>query len=76
MLQFSLLELQNFFKSLHGGAFAAAVELVAIACARTVVAEDKELFLGEISLAYLSGASKNVSSVGLICYLFILMYCR
>ncbi|KAI9110074.1 hypothetical protein K1719_019115 [Acacia pycnantha] len=51
--------LSNFFKSLHGGAFAAAVELVSIACARTVVSEDKELFLGEISLAYLSGAMQN-----------------
>ncbi|XP_028769121.1 uncharacterized protein LOC114726635 [Neltuma alba] len=51
--------LSNFFKSLHGGAFAAAVELVSIACARTVMAEDKELFLGEISMAYLSGAMLN-----------------
>ncbi|KAF7814684.1 acyl-coenzyme A thioesterase 13-like [Senna tora] len=51
--------ISNFFKSLHGGAFAAAVELVSIACARSVVAEDKQLFLGEISLAYLSGAPQN-----------------
>ncbi|KAI4328747.1 hypothetical protein L6164_021080 [Bauhinia variegata] len=49
----------NFFKSLHGGALAAVVELVAIACAKTVVTEDKEIFLGEMSVSYLSGAPTN-----------------
>ncbi|XP_054784754.1 uncharacterized protein LOC129291435 [Prosopis cineraria] len=49
----------EFFKSLHGGALAAVVELVSVDCARTVVVEDKEIFLGEISLACLSGAMQN-----------------
>ncbi|KAI4355009.1 hypothetical protein L6164_003828 [Bauhinia variegata] len=49
----------NAFGTLHGGALAAVVEVVSIACARTVVAEDKELFLGELSMSYLSGATKN-----------------
>ncbi|KAJ9689279.1 hypothetical protein PVL29_014787 [Vitis rotundifolia] len=40
----------------YGGAIAAIVELVSIACARTVVDEDKELFLGELSMSYLSAA--------------------
>ena len=38
---------------------AAIAELVSIACARTVVAEDKELFLGELGMSYLSAAPKN-----------------
>ena len=42
---------------------AAIAELVSIACARTVVAEDKELFLGELGMSYLSAAPKNVSFV-------------
>ncbi|XP_025015475.2 acyl-coenzyme A thioesterase 13 isoform X1 [Ricinus communis] len=49
----------NYFGGLHGGALAAIAERVAIACARTVVAEDKEIFLGELSLSYLSAAPKN-----------------
>ncbi|XP_065864780.1 uncharacterized protein [Euphorbia lathyris] len=49
----------NFYKGLHGGALAAIAERVAIACARTVVAEDKEIFLGELSISYLSAAPKD-----------------
>ena len=45
----------------HGGAIAAVAEAVSIATARTMVAEDKELFLGELSISYLSSAPKNVS---------------
>ena len=37
------------------------MDLVSIACARTVVAEDKELFLGELSMSYLSVAPAKVS---------------
>lgn len=40
---------------------AAISEAVSIACARTVVAEDNELFLGELGMTYLSAAPKNVS---------------
>ncbi|RVW32616.1 hypothetical protein CK203_032882 [Vitis vinifera] len=50
----------NYYGGLHGGAVAAIVELVSIACARTVVDEDKELFLGELSMSYLSAAPTNV----------------
>jgi acyl-coenzyme A thioesterase PaaI-like protein len=55
------LGLQNFYGSLHGGAVAAAAETVSIACAKTVVAEDRGLSLGELSISYLSGAPMNVS---------------
>jgi acyl-coenzyme A thioesterase 13 len=58
----SLLELQNGYGTLHGGAVGSLVEVLTTACARTVVAEDKELFLGEISISYLSGTPINVSS--------------
>lgn len=67
--------LKNFYGSLHGGAVAAVAEMVSVACARTVVPEDKELSLGEMSISYLSGAPKNVSftgitfcSSGVLCY--------
>ncbi|OAY49221.1 uncharacterized protein LOC110615960 [Manihot esculenta] len=46
----------NFYDGLHGGAIGAIAERVAIACARTVVAKDKELFLGELGISYLSAA--------------------
>ncbi|KAB2595604.1 acyl-coenzyme A thioesterase 13-like [Pyrus ussuriensis x Pyrus communis] len=49
----------NFYSGFHGGAIAAVAEVVAVACARTVVANDKELFLGELSISYLSSATKN-----------------
>lgn len=56
------MNLQNFFAGFHGGAIAAVAEAVSIACARTVVAKDKEIFLGELSISYLASAKKNVSS--------------
>lgn len=51
--------LGNYFNGLHGGAVGAIAERVSIACARTVVAGDKELFLGELSISYLSAATLN-----------------
>ncbi|KAL9273909.1 Acyl-coenzyme A thioesterase 13-like protein [Drosera capensis] len=53
------LPVTNFYKGLHGGAVAAVAERVATACAKTVVAEDKELFLGELSISYLAAAPMN-----------------
>ncbi|KAF5731703.1 putative acyl-CoA thioesterase [Tripterygium wilfordii] len=53
----------NYFRSLHGGAVGAIAERVSIACARTMVAEDKELFLGEISISYLSTAPENAEVI-------------
>ncbi|PRQ31133.1 putative HotDog domain-containing protein [Rosa chinensis] len=50
----------NFFGGFHGGAIASIAEAVLVATARTVVVEDKELFLGELSISYLSSAPKNV----------------
>ena len=55
--------LQNVYATIHGGALAAVAEAVSIACARTVFPEDKEIFLGELSISYLSGAPKNVSLI-------------
>ncbi|XP_074263275.1 uncharacterized protein LOC141586062 [Silene latifolia] len=55
--------LANFYNGLHGGAVAAAAERLAIACARTVVAEDKNLFLGEMSVSYLSAAGINAELI-------------
>ncbi|KAK2353824.1 hypothetical protein P8452_74342 [Trifolium repens] len=49
----------NGYGTLHGGAVGSLVEVLTTACARTVVAEDKELFLGEISISYLSGTPIN-----------------
>ncbi|KAL7083263.1 hypothetical protein ACP275_14G150300 [Erythranthe tilingii] len=46
----------NGYGGMHGGAVGAVAERVAIACARTVVGQDKDLFLGELSLSYLSAA--------------------
>ncbi|XP_010512454.1 PREDICTED: acyl-coenzyme A thioesterase 13-like [Camelina sativa] len=48
--------LSNFFNGLHGGAVASIAERVAMACVKTVVCEDKHLFLGELSTSYLSSA--------------------
>ena len=64
--------IQNFYETFHGGALAAVADAISIACARTVVAEDKEIFLGEQSMSYLSAASENVSIYGL---LFLLLSC-
>ncbi|GLT79580.1 hypothetical protein SLA2020_510630 [Shorea laevis] len=51
--------LGNYFGGTHGGAVGAIAERVSIATARTVVAQDKELFLGELSISYLSAAPIN-----------------
>lgn len=48
--------MQNIYGGMHGGAVAAVAEMVAIACARTVVGKDKEIFLGDLSNTYLSVA--------------------
>ncbi|XP_022924378.1 acyl-coenzyme A thioesterase 13-like [Cucurbita moschata] len=53
----------NRYGFLHGGFVAAAAEFSSIACARTVMAEDKELFLGELSISYLSGAPPNAEVI-------------
>ncbi|KAJ1392606.1 Thioesterase domain [Sesbania bispinosa] len=49
----------NGYGTLHGGAVGSLVEVLSTACARTVVAEDKGLFLGEISISYLSATPIN-----------------
>ncbi|KAL2335917.1 hypothetical protein Fmac_010363 [Flemingia macrophylla] len=51
--------IKNGYGTLHGGAIGSFVEILSTACARTVVAEDKELFLGEMSASYLSGTPAN-----------------
>ncbi|KAI3441819.1 uncharacterized protein J3R85_001862 [Psidium guajava] len=51
--------LLNGYGGLHGGAVAAVAERVAIGCARSVKREDKELFLGELSISYLSAAPQT-----------------
>lgn len=40
---------------------ASIAERVAMACVKTVVTEDKHLFLGELSMSYLSSAPISVS---------------
>ncbi|KAH1106957.1 hypothetical protein J1N35_010725 [Gossypium stocksii] len=56
----------NYFGGLHGGAVAAIAERVAIATTRTVVGEDKEIFLVDLGMSYLSAAPKDVSSSGFL----------
>ncbi|XP_059312859.1 uncharacterized protein LOC132064022 isoform X1 [Lycium ferocissimum] len=51
--------LSNLYNSMHGGAVGAVAEKVSIACARTVVGKDKELFLGELGMSYISAAPSN-----------------
>ncbi|XP_016483344.1 uncharacterized protein LOC107804045 isoform X1 [Nicotiana tabacum] len=51
--------ISNVYQSMHGGAVGAVAERVSIACARTVVGKDKELFLGELSMSYVSAAPSN-----------------
>ncbi|KAJ4905283.1 Thioesterase superfamily protein [Raphanus sativus] len=48
--------LTNYFNGLHGGAVASIAERLSMACARTIVSEEKQLFLGELSMSYLSAA--------------------
>nr|CAB3456505.1 unnamed protein product [Digitaria exilis] len=49
----------NNYNTLHGGAVAAVAEAVGMACARAA-AGDKEMFLGELSTAYLAAARLDV----------------
>ncbi|KAK1364431.1 Phenylacetic acid degradation-related domain-containing protein [Heracleum sosnowskyi] len=53
----------NAYGGLHGGAVASVAEMVAVACARTVVGKEKELFLGELSNSYLSAAPQNAEVI-------------
>ncbi|KAJ8441542.1 hypothetical protein Cgig2_026343 [Carnegiea gigantea] len=53
----------NAYNGLHGGAVAAIAERVATACARTLLSEEKPLFLGELSTSYLSSAPINAEVV-------------
>ncbi|GMI66876.1 hypothetical protein like AT3G61200 [Hibiscus trionum] len=53
----------NSFGGLHGGVVAAMAERVAIATARTVVGEDKDIFLGELAISYLSSATINAELI-------------
>ncbi|XP_055817416.1 uncharacterized protein LOC129886660 [Solanum dulcamara] len=55
--------ISNFYRSMHGGAVGAVAERVSIACARTVVGKDKELFLGELGISYISAATTNAEVV-------------
>ncbi|GAA0163313.1 hypothetical protein Leryth_024707 [Lithospermum erythrorhizon] len=48
---------------MHGGAVASVAELVSIACATTVVGKGKDLFLGELSMSYLSAAPGNAEVI-------------
>ncbi|KAL1546436.1 hypothetical protein AAHA92_23034 [Salvia divinorum] len=48
---------------LHGLTVASVAERVAIACAKTVVGEDGDLFLGELSVSYLSSAPRNAQVI-------------
>uniref|UniRef100_A0A0V0HXV8 Putative ovule protein n=1 Tax=Solanum chacoense TaxID=4108 RepID=A0A0V0HXV8_SOLCH len=70
--------IMNVYGSLHGGAVGDVAVRVATACARTIVGKDKELFLGELSISYLSSAPQNVSLYG-ICFVLsafsVLMHC-
>ncbi|KAH7577872.1 hypothetical protein JRO89_XS01G0309800 [Xanthoceras sorbifolium] len=52
----------NAYGGVHGGAVGAIAERMAIACARTVVSEDREIFLAELSLSYLYAAPKNFAA--------------
>ncbi|KAK8498805.1 hypothetical protein V6N13_140171 [Hibiscus sabdariffa] len=55
--------ISNHFGGLHGGAVAAIAERVAIATARTVIGEDKEIFLVDLGMSYLSAAPKDAELV-------------
>ncbi|XP_047318165.1 acyl-coenzyme A thioesterase 13-like [Impatiens glandulifera] len=50
--------LANKYGGLHGGSFASVAETMATDCARTVLGDDddKDVFLGELSISYLSAA--------------------
>lgn len=44
---------------------ASIAERLSMACARTIVSEEKQLFLGELSMSYLSAAPVSVSALSL-----------
>uniref|UniRef100_A0A1D1YE62 Ubiquitin-like modifier-activating enzyme ATG7 n=1 Tax=Anthurium amnicola TaxID=1678845 RepID=A0A1D1YE62_9ARAE len=52
-------QLTNLYNTLHGGAVAAVAEVAAQACLMTV-AGDREFFLGESAVTYLSAARANI----------------
>ncbi|XP_075668162.1 uncharacterized protein LOC142638056 isoform X2 [Castanea sativa] len=54
---------KNIYGNFHGGAVAAVAEKVSYACARTVLAENKDIFLGELSISYLSSAPVNTEVI-------------
>lgn len=53
----------NKYGALHGGVVASVAELVAVACAKTVMGNEKDLFLGELSNSYLSSAQSNTEVI-------------
>ncbi|KZV21825.1 hypothetical protein F511_13628 [Dorcoceras hygrometricum] len=53
----------NGYGGMHGGAVGSVAERVAIACARTIVGKEKDLFLGELSISYLYAAPHNAEVV-------------
>ncbi|CAA3001937.1 Hypothetical predicted protein [Olea europaea subsp. europaea] len=53
----------NGYGGMHGGAVGAVAERLALACARTVVGKDKNLFLGELSISYLSASPRNTEVI-------------
>ncbi|CAA3001938.1 Hypothetical predicted protein [Olea europaea subsp. europaea] len=61
----------NGYGGMHGGAVGAVAERLALACARTVVGKDKNLFLGELSISYLSASPRNVS---LLCFVILILF--
>nr|POE77144.1 hypothetical protein CFP56_59842 [Quercus suber] len=63
MLFHGVYTLQNIYDNFHGGVVAAVAEKVSYACARTVVTEDKDIFLGELSISYLSSAPVNTEVI-------------
>jgi len=65
---------QNQYNTLDGGAVAAVAETVGLACARAA-AGDKEMFLGELSTAYLAAARVNVSFLQKLSNTLICRFC-
>ncbi|CAA0830697.1 Thioesterase superfamily protein [Striga hermonthica] len=55
--------IKNAYGGMHGGSVAAVAHRVATACAKTVVGKDKDIFLSELSISYLSAAPENVQAV-------------
>ncbi|GFP85976.1 hypothetical protein PHJA_000741500 [Phtheirospermum japonicum] len=53
----------NAYDGMHGGAVAAVAERIAIACVRTIIGKEKDIFLSELSISYLSAAPKKVELV-------------